>query len=431
MRILLVGAGGVGNAIAKIAAERNFFEVMVVSDYDVSRAEGVVEWIRKRHGDEVAAKFLVSKIDAGSAENVTDVAREFGITHVLNAVEPKFVPTVFSGAFTAEANYMDMAMSLSEVHETDPHHTPGIKLGDQQYAVNEQWERSGRLALVGMGVEPGLSNVFARYAADYLFSEVDEISVKDGGNLVVRDDDGNEIFAPSFSIWTTIEECLNPPLMWQSDKGWYTTAPFSEPEIFDFPEGIGAVECVNVEHEEVAMLPRTIKANKFSFKYGLGGDFINVLKTLNLLGLDRTKPVRVRSGQGPVDVSPRDVVVSVLPDPATIGDRMTGKTCAGVLVTGKDSDGKQRATYLYHVADNAWSMQHYESQAVVWQTAFNPLIALELLATGVWQGQGVVGPEEFDPKPFLDLMSSSTGYKQQWVAQERMPAAPLRDPRTE
>jgi saccharopine dehydrogenase-like NADP-dependent oxidoreductase len=324
---------------------------------------------------------------------------------------------------------MDMAMSLSEPHESDPEHLPGIKLGDQQYAVNEQWERSGRLALVGMGVEPGLSNVFARYAADYLFSEIDEISVKDGGNLVVRDDEGNEIFAPSFSIWTTIEECLNPPLMWENGKGWFTTPAFSEPEIFDFPEGIGSVECVNVEHEEVAMLPRTIKANKFSFKYGLGGDFINVLKTLHLLGLDRTKPVRVRSAQGPVDVAPRDVVVSVLPDPASIGDRMTGKTCAGVLVTGKDSDGKQRATYLYHVADNAWSMEHYEAQAVVWQTAFNPLIALELLATGVWQGQGVVGPEEFDPKPFLDLMSASTGYQQQWVAQERMPASPLRNPR--
>jgi len=429
MRILLVGAGGVGNAIAKIAAERNFFEVMVVSDYDVSRAEAVVEWIRRRHGEEIAAKFLVSKIDASSAENVTDVAREFGITHILNAVEPKFVPTIFAGAFTAEANYMDMAMSLSEPHESDPEHLPGIKLGDQQYAVNEQWERSGRLALVGMGVEPGLSNVFARYAADYLFSEIDEISVKDGGNLVVRDDEGNEIFAPSFSIWTTIEECLNPPLMWENGKGWFTTPAFSEPEIFDFPEGIGSVECVNVEHEEVAMLPRTIKANKFSFKYGLGGDFINVLKTLHLLGLDRTKPVRVRSAQGPVDVAPRDVVVSVLPDPASIGDRMTGKTCAGVLVTGKDSDGKQRATYLYHVADNAWSMEHYEAQAVVWQTAFNPLIALELLATGVWQGQGVVGPEEFDPKPFLDLMSASTGYQQQWVAQERMPASPLRNPR--
>jgi saccharopine dehydrogenase-like NADP-dependent oxidoreductase len=213
--------------------------------------------------------------------------------------------------------------------------------------------------------------------------------------------------------------------MFEAGKGWYTTEPFSEPEIFEFPEGIGAVECVNVEHEEVAMLPRTIKANKFSFKYGLGADFIVVLKTLNLLGLDRTKPVRVRSAQGPVDVSPRDVVVSVLPDPATIGDRMTGKTCAGALVTGKDSDGRLRATYLYHVADNAWTMENYDCQAVVWQTAFNPLIALELLATGVWQGEGVLGPESFDAKPFLDLMSSSTGYGQRWFAQERLPAQPL------
>ncbi len=428
MRILLVGAGGVGNAIAKLAAERSFFETMVVADYDLSRAEAVIEWIHNRFGEHSAARFVAAQVDAGSAESVADLARQHNITHVLNAVEPRFVPTVLSGAFTAGVNYLDMAMSLSEPHETNPEREPGIKLGDQQYALNEQWERAGLLALVGVGVEPGLSNVFARYAADFLFSEIDEISVKDGGNLAVHDDNGNEIFAPSFSIWTTIEECLNPPLMFEADRGWYTTPAFSEPEIFDFPEGIGSVECVNVEHEEVAMLPRTINAKKFSFKYGLGREFIDVLKTLHLLGLDRTAPVRVRSAQGPVNVSPRDVVASVLPDPATIGPRMTGKTCAGVLVTGKDLDGNPRATYLYHVADNDWTMQNYESQAVVWQTAFNPLIALELLATGVWQGRGVVGPEEFDPRPFLDLMSSSTGYQQQWVAQERIPSSPLRNP---
>ncbi len=428
MRILLVGAGGVGDAIAKIAAEREFFEVMVVADYDVSKAERTVDWIARKHGADAAAKFLTAKIDASSADNVAEVCREFEITHVLNAVEPKFVPTVFSGAFTAACHYLDMAMSLSEVHETDPYHQAGLKLGDQQYALNDQWERAGLLALVGIGVEPGLSNVFARYAADHLFSEIDEISVKDGGNLVVRDDEGNEIFAPSFSIWTTIEECLNPPLMFEAGKGWFTTQAFSEPEIFDFPEGIGAVECVNVEHEEVAMLPRTMNAKKYSFKYGLGSEFIGILKTLNLLGLDRTKPVRVRSAQGPVDVAPRDMVVAVLPEPAGLGSRMEGKTCAGTLVTGKDLDGNPRATYLYHVADNAWAYENYESQAVVWQTAFNPLIALELLATGVWAGRGVVGPEEFDPKPFLDLMSSSTGYNQPWVSQERLPSNPLSIP---
>ena len=428
MRILLVGAGGVGDAVAKLAAERDFYELFVISDYDLNRAEHTLEWIANRHGDEVASKFLAIKIDASNAAGVAATAKEHGITHILNAVEPKFVPTIFSGAFTAGANYVDMAMSLSEPHETDPFHQPGLKLGDQQYALNEQWERAGLLALVGMGVEPGLSNVFARYAQDHLFSEINEISVKDGGNLVVRDENGNEIFAPSFSIWTTIEECLNPPIIWEADRGFYTTEPFSEPEIFEFPEGIGAVECVNVEHEEVTMLSRTLNAKKINFKYGLGQEFIGILQTLHKLGLDQTKPHRVRSAQGPVDVAPRDMVAAVLPDPATIGPRMEGKTCAGVLVTGKDFDGKERATYIYQVADNAESMAKYEAQAVVWQTAFNPLVALELIAKGVWTGSGVVGPEVFDPIPFLDLLSSSTGYNVKWVAQERMPASPLRHP---
>ena len=428
MRILLVGAGGVGDAVAKIAAERDFYELFVISDYDVNRAEATLEWIRGHHGADVAAKFLAVKIDASNAAGVAATAKEHGITHILNAVEPKFVPTIFSGAFTAGSNYVDMAMSLSEAHPEDPHHLPGIKLGDQQYALNEQWERAGLLALVGMGVEPGMSNVFARYAQDHLFSEIDEISVKDGGNLVVRDEEGNEIFAPSFSIWTTIEECLNPPVIWEADRGFYTTAPFSEPEIFEFPEGIGAVECVNVEHEEVTMLPRTLKAKKVTFKYGLGQEFIGILQTLHKLGLDQTKPHRVRSAQGPVDVAPRDMVAAVLPDPATIGPRMEGKTCAGVLVTGKDKDGKDRATYIYNVADNAETMAKYDAQAVVWQTAFNPLVALELIAKGEWSGSGVVGPEVFDPIPFLDLLASSTGYNVKWYAQERMPASPLRHP---
>ncbi len=428
MRILLIGAGGVGDAVAKIAAKRDFYDLIVVSDYDQSRADATIAWIADKHGDEVAARFVSAKIDASNAAAIVELAKAHDITHIVNAVEPKFVPTIFSAAFTAGAHYLDMAMSLSEAHETDPFHKPGIKLGDQQFALAEQWQRAGKLALVGVGVEPGLSNVFARYAADHLFSEIDEISVKDGGNLVVTDEDGNEIFAPSFSIWTTIEECLNPPVLWEKDKGYYTTAPFSEPEIFEFPEGIGMVECVNVEHEEVTMLPRHIDCNKVSFKYGLGNEFIGVLKTLHMLGLDRTKTVRVRSPQGPVDVAPRDVVAAVLPDPAKIGPRMTGKTCAGALVTGTGKDGAPRATYLYHVADNADTMAAIGAQAVVAQTAFNPVIALELLATGIWQGAGVLGPEAFDAKPFLDLMSSSTGYQERWVAQERLPSTPLRHP---
>lgn len=423
MRILLVGAGGVGDAIAKIAARRSFFETIIVCDYDLARAERTVAWVEAKHGAQ-GARFCAARIDAADPDSVTAVALEHRATHVMNAVEPKFVPTIFAGALAAGADYLDMAMSLSEPHPTDPYAETGIKLGDDQFAQAPDWETVGRLALVGMGVEPGLSDVFARYAADHLFSEINELGVRDGANLVVTDDLGNEIFAPSFSIWTTIEECLNPPVIWEKDRGWYTTEPFSEPEIFDFPDGIGPVECVNVEHEEVLLMPRWIDAKRATFKYGLGNEFIGILKTLHQLGLDKTAPVTVRSAAGPVQVAPRDVVAAGLPDPASLGPRMTGKTCAGVWVTGTGVDGQPRAVYLYHVADNAWTMAEYEAQCVVWQTALNPVIALELLSTGAWSGRGVLGPEAFDAELFLSLMArpeAEGGYGQQWGLSEREP----------
>ena len=422
MRILIVGAGGVGDAIAKIVATRSFYEAVVLTDYDVSKAERTVGWIAERHGADVAARFVTGRIDASDPDAVAAVARANGATHVMNAVEPKFVQAIFAGALAAGADYLDMAMSLSEPHPTDPFTQTGVKLGDDQFNQAADWESAGRLALVGMGVEPGLSDVFARYAVDHLFSAVDELGVRDGANLVVRNEAGEEVFAPSFSIWTTLEECLNPPVIWQRDEGWFTTEPFSEPEVFDFPAGIGPVECVNVEHEEVLLMPRWLDAQRVTFKYGLGAEFIGVLQTLSTLGLASTTPIRVRSTAGPVEVAPRDVVAAALPDPASIGPRMEGKTCAGVWVTGTGTDGQPRSTYLYHVADNAETMRDYDSQCVVWQTALNPVIALELLATGAWSGAGVLGPEAFDAAPFLELMArpvADGGYGQAWGAEDR------------
>ena len=422
MRILLIGAGGVGDAIVKIAAVRNFFAKLVDADYDISRAERSVAWINEWSKPEIAQKVEAAQIDASDPAKVAALAEEHNITHILNAVEPRFVQSIVEGALEAGANYMDMAMSLSHPHPEDPFNLPGEKLGDWQYGKAKDFSDKGLLALVGTGAEPGISNIFARYAADHLFSELDEVTIIDGGNLVVTNDEGEEIFAPSFSIWTVIEECLNPPLIWEKDRGWFTTKPFSEPELFEFPDGIGPIKCVNVEHEEVSMLPRTMDAQRVNFKYGLGSEFISVLKTLHALGLDRVNPVWVRSKSGRAQVSPRDVVAAVLPDPASLVERMTGKTCAGTLVTGKGKDGKPRATYLYHVADTKWTAEEYDAQAVVWQTALVPVIALELLANGEWGGTGVKGPEEFDAKAFLDLMS--TAYKQPYGVQDRNPENP-------
>ena len=399
MRVLLVGAGGVGAAFAAIAARRDYFEQIVIADYDLSRAERAAA---------IDPRFVAARIDASNADSVAALVKEHRSTHVMNAVDPRFVMPIFDGAFAAGADYLDMAMSLSRPHPDSPHSRTGVKLGDEQFEKAADWEAGGRLALVGIGVEPGLSDVFARYAADHLFSEIDELGTRDGANLTV---DGYD-FAPTFSIWTTIEECLNPPVIWERRRGWFTTPPFSEPEIFDFPEGIGPVECVNVEHEEVLLMPRWVEAERVTFKYGLGAEFINVLKTLHALGLDKTDKVKVAGG----DVSPRDVVAACLPDPATLGDKMRGKTCAGLQVSGTGKDGRPRSTYLYHVVDNEWSMREYGHQCVVWQTAVNPVIALELLANGTWSSVGVLGPEAFDAVPFLDLLKD---YGSPWGQREQ------------
>ena len=314
----------------------------------------------------------------------------------MNACDPSFNVPIFEAAFAYGCTYMDMAMSLSEPHPVDPYHKTGIKLGDYQFERAEQWEKKGLLALLGLGVEPGMADVFARYAQDHLFDEIEEIGVRDGANLEVR---GYE-FAPNFSIWTTIEECLNPPIIWEKGRGWYTTEPFSEPEAFTFPEGIGSVECVNVEHEEVLLVPRWVKCKRVTFKYGLGDQFIGVLKTIKMLGLDNKEPITVKG----VEVAPRDVVAACLPDPAHLGDRMFGKTCAGTWVKGTRA-GKPRQVYLYQVADNEECMREWGVQSVVAQTGFNAVVGWDLLQSGAWQGVGVLGPEAFDPAPFVEKMA--------------------------
>ena len=389
MNIVTIGAGGVGASIASIAETRSFFDSFVIADIDLARAQRAVTDL------DDPSKFRAEQVDASNIDEIVALIERTKADIVVNAGDPRLNETIFAACLRAKTNYLDMAMNLSAPHPTDPYNQVGTPLGEAQLAAHDTWREAGVLALLGMGVEPGLSNVFARYAADHLFDTVDEIGVRDGSNLSI---DGFD-FAPTFSIWTTIEECLNPPIVWEKSRGLYTTDCFSEPEIFHFPAGIGPVECVNVEHEEVIQIPREVDCNRVTFKYGLGAEFIDWLKTFAYLGLDSTEKIRV----GAVEVAPRDVLAAVLPNPAKLGHLMHGKTCAGTWVRGT-SDGKHREVYLYHVADNEVTMREWGSQAVLWQTAVCPVVALELLSNGSWKGAGVVGPEAFDAVPFLNLL---------------------------
>ncbi|HUF07094.1 MAG TPA: saccharopine dehydrogenase C-terminal domain-containing protein, partial [Candidatus Binatia bacterium] len=378
----------VGEAIARISPTADWCEAMILADYDESRARSLADSL----GDPERVPAI--RIDARDAASVTEAARAHRADLVMNAVDPQFVMPIFTGALDADAHYMDMACSLSKPHPDRPFELPGVKLGDEQFAMDEAWKARGKLALLGMGMDPGLTDVFAAHAAKHDFDEIHEVHVRDGGDLAIP----GFAFAPVFSIWTTIEECLNPPVIWE-DGDWHTTEPFSGPESFPFPEGIGPVECVNVEHEEVLLVPRWIETRKATFKYALGDDFIDKLKTIHALGMDRTDRVSVKG----VEVAPRDVLAAITPDPISLGDKFRGRAVVGTWVLGT-RDGKPRETYAYQMADAQETWSRYGLQVVGWQTGFNPTIAMELLATNAWSGAGVLGPEALDPDPYLALL---------------------------
>jgi saccharopine dehydrogenase (NAD+, L-lysine forming) len=389
VNVLLIGVGTVGEAIAKLSKGKPWLERMVLADYRIDRAREVADSLDDER------TYRAARIDASNSADIAELARASEADLVMNAVDPSFVMPIFDAALDAGVNYMDMAVSLSRPHPEHPYAQPGIKLGDEQFAKAADWEAKGRLALVGMGMDPGLSDVFAAYAAKRLFDEIDEVNVRDGGDLHVP----GEAFAPVFSIWTTIEECLNPPIIWERERGWFTTEPFAEPERFVFPEGVGPMECVHVEHEEVVLLPRWLEPRKATFKYALGDEFIEVLRVLHKVGLDRTEKVRVKG----VEVSPRDVVAASVPDPATIGERMRGRAIVGTWVTGRKV-GRPREVYLYQACEAQETMAKHGLQPVAWQTGFNPLVAMELIADGAWTGAGVLGPEAFDPDPYMAIL---------------------------
>ena len=395
MKLLIIGSGGVGQSAAmiikKAGEEGRWAEKVVLSDYNLARAEEVAALCND-------PRFVPEQIDAGNADQIKDLVQKHDINFIMNAVEPVFNENIFDTCLECGVNYLDCAMTLSKRHPDKPFEKVNVKLGDYQFAKHEEWEKAGLTAIVGSGVEPGMADVFASYAAKHLFDTIDEINVRDGDNYEIP---GYEGVAFGFSIWTTIEECLNPPVIWEKDKGWFCTNVFSEPEIFSFPGGIGDIEVINVEHEEVMLVPRVIDCNRVTFKYGVPREMRELLLNLQQCGMDNaTRKIKV----GDSEITPRDFLVKVVPNPLELAPKMVGQGCAGTWVTGT-KDGLKRSVYLYQIANNQDCYKKFGTNSVVAQTAFTPVIMLELFDKGIWNLKGVHGPESFDPDPYIERMA--------------------------
>ncbi len=405
MKVLIVGSGGVGESTAAIFKRRDpkgeLIEKVVMADHDLAKAQAV----SARLGDE--RRFPAAQVDASDVDAVAALCAAHEADLICSFLPVKYNPFTLQAALKARVHHLDASTTLSVPHPTDPMHKSGKVLGEDEFALTPEFEKIGKLALAGWGVEPGMSDWFCRYAADHFFDEIDEIGVRDGANLEIPGATGISF---GFSIWMTIEECTNPAVCWELDKGFYTVAPLSEPEPFFLPEGIGWVEVAHVEHEEVIAIGRTHEllkgVKKATFKYALGDEFIQAMQVFTSVNMHRSDKIRV----GGVEVAPRDVIEAAAPDPNEIGKKYVGQTCAGTWVKGR-KDGLERQVYLYQVADNQECVDLYGTQGVVAQTAFTGNCAIELLALGKLAGHkgnpeaGVRVPQEFSADDFVPLMA--------------------------
>ena len=381
MKVLLLGAGAVGTVSALKFAKEAVLEKLVIADTVSARASHLADRLND-------PRISAMGLNAGDRAAVAHAIRQTGTTLVLNAALPATNLDVMRACLDAGCDYIDLASAGTDAD--------GIPKMDDQFALDAEFKAAGRLALLGMGADPGTSNVYAAYAAKHLLDVVTELRVRDGDNSVCQGYDG---FIPAFSPWVMIDECLCKAVSYRGGR-FHLEEPLTGLEQFDFPE-LGVLNCYYVDHEESKTLPRFFPSAKtIDFKLCMDQVTVETLRVIKRMGLSRTDRVRV----GDLSVVPRDLVVALLPQPKDLAGRMRGKTCVGTLAKGF-KDGEPRAYYIYNVSDHEAVYRSLGVQATAYQTGIPPVIAARLLAEGTWRGTGVMSPEQFNPDPFLEALS--------------------------
>jgi saccharopine dehydrogenase (NAD+, L-lysine forming) len=380
VKVLVLGAGAVGTVSALKFAKEAVLEKLVIADTVSARASLLADRLKD-------PRVTAIRLDAGDRAAVASAIRHTDTTLVLNAALPATNLDVMRACLDAGCDYIDLASAGTDAD--------GIPKMDDQFALDAEFKAAGRLAILGMGADPGTTNVYAAYAAKHLLDVVTELRVRDGDNSVCQGHDG---FIAAFSPWVMIDECLCKAVSYRGGR-YHLEDPLTGLEPFDFPE-LGVRNCYYVDHEESKTLPRFFPtARTIDFKLCMDDATVETLRVIKRLGLSSKNRVRV----GNLTIAPRDLLVSLLPQPIELAGRMRGKTCVGTLAKGFKK-GEPRAYYIYNVSDHETVYRELGVQATAYQTGIPPVIAARLVAAGAWRGTGVMSPEQFNPDPFLECL---------------------------
>ncbi|VDC20378.1 saccharopine dehydrogenase family protein [Pseudogemmobacter humi] len=388
--VLIIGAGGVAQVVAhKCAQSNDRLGDLHIASRTVAKAEAIIASVHEKQAMKVAGVFQAHAVDAMDSAAVAALIRRTGCQIVINVGSPFVNMTVLDACIETGAAYMDTAIheDPAKICETPPWY------GNYEWKKRDACKEAGVTAILGIGFDPGVVNVWARAAADMMdrVTGIDIVDINAGSH--------GKYFATNFDPEINFREFTGTVYSWQGGA-WQENRMFEVGREWDLPV-VGKQKAYMSGHDEVHSLAANYPDADVRFWMGFGDHYINVFTVLKNLGLLSEQPVKTAEG---LEVVPLKVVKAVLPDPSTLAPGYTGKTLIADFVKG-EKDGKPVEVMIYNSADHKEAFLEVGSQGISYTAGVPPVAAAILVAEGTWDVGTMVNAEELDPKPFINLLN--------------------------
>ncbi len=379
-KTLIIGAGGVGNVVAfKCAMNSKTFGEITLASRTLSKCDAIAKNVKEKVGVEIKT----AAVDADSIPELIVLFKELSPDIVINVALPYQDLTIMDACTACKIDYLDTA---------NYEHPDTAKFEyKEQWARDDAFKKANIMGLLGSGFDPGVTNVFCAYAQKHYFDEIHTIDILD-----CNAGDHGYPFATNFNPEINLREVSANGRYWENGK-WIETKPMEIMQVWDYPE-IGKKDSYLLYHEEMESLVKHIKGLKrIRFFMTFGESYLTHMKCLENVGMLGIKEIEHKG----MKIVPMEFLSTLLPDPASLGERTKGKTNIGIYAKGI-KDGKERTIYIYQVSDHEKCYEEVLSQGVSYTTGVPAMIGAKLMLEGKWQGKGIFNMEEFDPDPFME-----------------------------
>ncbi len=376
--VLIIGAGGVGSVVVKKCCQvPEVFTSITLASRTLSKCEQIQK--------DTKNKIKIAQVDADDSKQVIALIQKVKPDIVINTALPYQNLAIMEGCLQTGVHYIDTAC----YEPYDEAKYSYVK----QWAYHDKFKEKGLMAILGLGFDPGMTNIYLAHAFKNHFDQIHTVDILDAN----AGDHGHP-FATNFNPEINIREITQRGKYLENGQ-WKETDPLSVHKTFDFP-GIGPKEVYMLYHEELEPFHKhhpEIKNIRFWMTFSQ--NYLNHLKVLENVGMTSIKPVKHNG----VDIIPIQFLKSLLPDPGSLGVRTKGKTCIGLWIEGVKNN-KPKKYHIYNICDHEDCFKDVGSQAISYTTGVPTMVGALMMLQGKWKGVGCFNPEQLNPTPFMEVI---------------------------